>query len=846
MEAHIDGCPACGALVAEVARLYAQSAAGSTTSSSARCSGALAAPPPGAAARLGRYRIVGRLGAGGMGTVFSAYDPELDRTVALKVLLQDPQAGLAELRERLSREARAMARLTHPNVVSVFDVGVDEPSGQLFVAMELVVGTTLAGWLRAERPSERAILDAFIAAGSGLLAAHRAGIVHRDFKPDNVLRGADGRIKVSDFGLSRPHAAPDHASSASDARVPLAAGQAALTRQGAILGTPAYMAPEQFRGEPADAKTDQFSFAVALYEALYGRRPFPGNDFAELRRSVLAGYTPANEPGPRWRKAFFARALSASREARYPDMSAVLAELSRDRGRARRVVAITAVALAALGATSAGAYAWSRRSSPPQARPSANEEGAATPASKRSLSAQAATMPAPPAAIATEVRSLRADLEKTDKELADWKPRWDDTKRSVEKAVARARELAYEPLLAEALVRLGRVESKLERPKKAQAALEEAVTVARGARYDELLYDATISLVELVGEEQGLDKEAETWIGFAQAEAKRHPDDTSQLARLDLAIAKVRLRSGKAALAKTHIDKAISARERDGSPPRDVAAALRVRVYVSLAVADAPTALADARRESGLIEHDVIGNLGVDGAYHDLALGDALVANGKHSDAIATLKAAEQKASPTEAAIPVLLAIWDAEARAYRGLGDQALASEASDKALASFLAEAEDGKLSFHDPTGTARSSGAIDFATRIKSKVEKPDDPTALRDACAKAAATAVEGNEPEAIRLFDVALASAEANPGLLAGALGAIHYDRALLMARKGDLATASAEIKASLEALFREVGEDHIRYGTAALLESKILARLGSPEANARADKARAIIARRRG
>jgi serine/threonine protein kinase len=178
---------------------------------------------------IGRYRILGALGAGGMGSVLSAFDPELDRTVALKVLHQDPSTDADELRLRLAREARAIAKLTHPNVVTVYDVGRDERTGQLFVAMELVEGTTLREWLKRVPRTEGEVLRALVSAGQGLNAAHRAGLVHRDFKPENVLCGNDGRVLVTDFGLARPPRGPFPT-------VPTAGGQPCCRREETSCG----------------------------------------------------------------------------------------------------------------------------------------------------------------------------------------------------------------------------------------------------------------------------------------------------------------------------------------------------------------------------------------------------------------------------------------------------------------------------------------------------------------------------------------------------------------------------------------------------------------------------------
>jgi serine/threonine protein kinase len=264
-----------------------------------------------------------------MGVVYAAHDPELDRPIAIKLLrLRGPAP--AEGHERLQREAKVMARLSHPAVVPVFDVGSHQD--RLFVAMELVDGQTLSSWLKQTRPDWRDALAALVRAGRGLAAAHAAGIVHRDFKPDNVLVGADGRIRVTDFGLARlGDGAPVAEPSAGDAASPAEGG--GLTRGDAVMGTPGYMAPEQHLGRPADARADQFSFCVALYEAVYGERPFRWEPADDVRSLVaLAGEVTAGrvQPPPRgsrvpaWLRRVLVRGLAVDPAARWPTMDALL------------------------------------------------------------------------------------------------------------------------------------------------------------------------------------------------------------------------------------------------------------------------------------------------------------------------------------------------------------------------------------------------------------------------------------------------------------------------------------------------------------------------------------------
>lgn len=317
--------------------------------------------------RLGRYEVLEKLGQGSMGVVYAAYDPELDRRVALKLLRAHAGVSPEDGRHvRLQREAQALARLIHPNVVAVHDVGTFED--RVFVAMEYVDGGTLREWIAQgdQEPRPWAQLrETFVAAGRGLAAVHAAGIVHRDFKPDNVLIGRDGRVRVTDFGLAQlaqeqPEPQPETDSEppvTRDRRVSgdVTASRASLTETGVMVGTPAYMAPEQFRGAASSAASDQFSYCTALYEALYAERPFPAKDLTQLVAKVMRG-----EPSPPPRRAVPAgvrravlKGLSRDPSQRFADMDALLAELSNDRARTRRRVAV-----ACLGASLGAGALW--------------------------------------------------------------------------------------------------------------------------------------------------------------------------------------------------------------------------------------------------------------------------------------------------------------------------------------------------------------------------------------------------------------------------------------------------------------------------------------------------------
>jgi serine/threonine protein kinase len=291
----------------------------------------------GEGAKVGRYDVLERVGAGGMGVVYRAYDPELHREVALKLLKASRGSGQAEAkrRKRLLREARAMAQLSHPNVIPVYDVG--EYGDGLYVAMEFVLGLNARQWLKAEKPPWRRTLGVFRAAGRGLAAAHDAGLVHRDFKPANVLVGDDGRVRVLDFGLARavidepePEVTPAFVLQGEPEPELEAHWSETLTADGTILGTPIYMAPEQYAGKPADARTDQYSYCIALYEALYGVLPFAEGSVKEQARAKYRGEIrepPASSPVPGRLYFVLRRGLSPRPEDRFPTMPDLLREL---------------------------------------------------------------------------------------------------------------------------------------------------------------------------------------------------------------------------------------------------------------------------------------------------------------------------------------------------------------------------------------------------------------------------------------------------------------------------------------------------------------------------------------
>jgi tetratricopeptide (TPR) repeat protein len=334
---------------------------------------------------VGRYLVLERLGAGGMGEVYAAFDPQLNRRVAIKLLLPGGE-GLdgGEARVRLMREAQAMARLSHPNVLPVYDIG--EHGDQVFIALELVEGHTLRQWLKEQPRGWREVVEALTLAGRGLAAAHAAGLVHRDFKPDNVLVGRDGRVLVFDFGLAceqgsgTPGApAPVDLAEILRAELPTTTESHSLsgsprtrepretpvTRHGHIMGTPGYMAPEQYRQEAVTARADQFSFCATLYYALYREHAFTGSGAAALARATLEGRLrppPRDSRVPGWVRRVVLKGLHVRPQERYVSMEALLDALHDDPRARRRRQAFVAVAGAFLVAMVAGAVGeWHQR-----------------------------------------------------------------------------------------------------------------------------------------------------------------------------------------------------------------------------------------------------------------------------------------------------------------------------------------------------------------------------------------------------------------------------------------------------------------------------------------------------
>jgi tetratricopeptide (TPR) repeat protein len=475
-EAHLAECERCRQVIA----ILAARADTNLARQSAPEPDAPSGPPR--AARLprpgdvvGRYIIGHRLGAGGMSVVYAARDPELNRDLAIKVIR--PELGAAErMEQRLIRESRAMARLVHPNVLAVYDVG--RAQDHVFIAMELARDGTLADWLAAERHTWREIAARLCLAGRGLIAAHEVGLVHRDFKPENVLCTADGGVRVADFGLvateadevvrvARPPAADSASSSPSlDLTAPL------LTRTGLLLGTPRYMAPEQHDGKKAGPAADQFAFAVTLWEALYQEYPFAGESYSELAAEVKGGRLrpqPAGSDVPPAVHQVLVRALSVDPEARWPSMAALVEVLERH------------------------------------------------------IASRSALPEPSDAKVRAEVRALRRRLASA--EASGQAGRYAEALETARAVVAESEPVGHVPLHAEALYCLGNVEEWSGDNAAAERTLTRAVVEAARARDDALAARIWCDLLRVIGLRARRTADALLMLPAAEAALARCADD---------------------------------------------------------------------------------------------------------------------------------------------------------------------------------------------------------------------------------------------------------------------------------------------------------------------------------
>ena len=501
-------------------------------------------------AQVGRYRLLAEIGSGGMGEVHRAFDPELDRAIAVKLLRPHVGSDAVASRARMVREAQAIAALSHPNVVEVYEVGAAEDV--VYIAMELVPGQTLGAWLAAEERSVAAILAKFVAAAEGIAAAHRKGLVHRDVKPDNVLVTLDGHVKVVDFGLAREWdqeattANPGERSGAGTS----SGASASITSTGAAVGTPLYMAPEQHLGVCSPA-ADQFAFCVALYEAVYRHRPFRAKTLEALAAAKLSG--PAAPPkgagAPRFIARVLRRGLAADPSRRWPSMDDVVAALRAEGRPARRRALVAGVAVGGAVAL-AGLALYDRR-------PTVSPTDASEP-----------TPEASPvdAELETELAQLRtAYREGREATLPD---RVTELSEAAERASNSA-------VAADALLLLGAVRRARDEQDASAASFRKAIEVAEAAGLDERVAAGWLGLAR----HDLLERRDAQWAArkLASARASAARGDVSVKVRADIEdmageVASVRGEFTEALAA--HL-KAVEIRESAGEPkPENVAFSL--------------------------------------------------------------------------------------------------------------------------------------------------------------------------------------------------------------------------------------------------------------------------------
>ena len=514
---------------------------------------------PAMGGHLGHYLVLDRLGSGAMGTVVEAYDQTLDRSVAIKLLRE----RRGERRERrLLREAQALARLSHPNVVQVYEVG--EANGRLFIAMELVVGQTLEQW-QTEPRAWRETLSAYVQAGEGLAAAHAEGLIHRDFKPSNCIIDERGRVKVLDFGLARESGEESETtvSVIQQARLSSLASlegsqrnralSEALTRTGALMGTPAYMAPEQLMGRGAGAKSDQFNFCVALYEALYGTRPFPQGSIGELINEVLTGKpTPPSRraPGPRGLWPVLRRGLSRRPTARWPSMTALLQQLQRvSRRRAHRRWLV----VAGLAAATAGGALWGQASHAPC-------RGA--PARMAEVWDASRSQAVGDALLATKLSYADATRERVLAGLDDYATRWVDRHTAACEATQIHKEQSAE-----------RLDLRMQCLEQGRTALSRAVQLLEAT--DPAMVEHAVFMVSSLPSISSCDDP--TWTVTPAAPAK--PDDPTDAAEVDalqelLATTRALVHAGRLPEADAVVDPVVDRAEAVGYDPLHVDARL--------------------------------------------------------------------------------------------------------------------------------------------------------------------------------------------------------------------------------------------------------------------------------
>ncbi|NUP08033.1 MAG: serine/threonine protein kinase [Polyangiaceae bacterium] len=897
---HLDRCASCSAVVAELARMRS-SGAREPSIAFGETAPARSSPPHSPArsghATVGRYVLLRQLGSGAMGTVFEALDPELDRRVAIKLLHPDSSGRLEMVRALLVREAQAMARLNHPNVVAVYDVGTS--GHQLFIAMELVEGVTLGHFLSQSR-SRAEILGAFVQAGRGLAAAHAAGLVHRDFKPANVLVGRDGRVRVSDFGLARNPVAAIAAN-----------GGMLQTQAGAIVGTPSYMSPEQWLGHAANARSDQFSFGVALYESLVRSPAFGGDTIDALRARVLSGQrAPMPSDLPRAIRTVLDRALTSRPEGRYETMEALLVDLERAHASRLKKALPYAVLVVGAGALASAvaiavfdtkgaattpeaaceeaktrldevwtaeqrgrlvrqnvlpkaietldvyADAWRRmrtdvclanvrhedsdelsdlRNTCLDRRLTALEKAIAaidkgdgdalvvasnlpeiSDCADRERVRSGIFLPKDPAT-RKRVEDIHTELEEASTLLDA--ARLDEAAPLIDHALAAAREVGWEPMLAEAQYRRASLLDRRGDAKNAERAFRDAFMTARSARHDEVTRWAAIKLVSTVGVDLHRPDDASEWIGYARAEVKRASSDERAKATLLEHEAGVDIEAGKIADARTKLAEAVTVRERAlGADHPDVGTA-RSNLALALAqLGELDGALAERKKALAIME----GNYGTDHpktAEYRINVGHVHHRRKEYADAITSYRAAldvldrfkgtEHQASIARESIAGVLRDQQKYAEAHPELVKAVALREAAlgpdHPSLGKLLGELAE---SFQETGSSADGLVHLDRSEAILTKAFGADTAELAETYAIRGGLLVSLGRYDEAVASYERAIRAIERSGGPKTRDLGRHWFNLGRAKKKKGDGDGALAAFERSLSLNEATFGDKH--------------------------------------
>ncbi len=618
--------------------------------------------------RFAGFQVRGILGRGAMGVVYETWDPTLERAVALK-LLRSPSRRAAE---RLLREARALARLDHPGVVRIW--AADVHRGAVYIAMELIEGQNLREWMKTQRPWPE-VLTVMIGAGRGLAAAHAAGVIHRDFKPENVLVGADGQARVLDFGIARVSSAhPDHFSLTNDgfatrdgeatcaaeplsgsfAGLPIDGGGEQLTEVGSLIGTLLYMSPEQHERLRADERSDQFAFCTTLFEAVYGRHPFPAKTVEQLAMRVCEGqisFPDDHAKVPRWLEKVIVRGLSPDREDRFPTMEALIDALERHPSRRRRRNSVLTVAAVAVVAVTLGVMI--PRSEPPDPCVDVGEEidEVLGHEARARISARFAALDQP---WAVEMG------ERVDTALGQWTGRWVEARIDVCQARHEHREATSldrqrEACLAEQLAQVDALGEVLTEAGNRTLTNAEHMLAALPDPSLCVGEDPPIGRAQVDGQEQLVQELTElVWLSLAEegdSQTRKRaerlveqvralpigPEQGSLLADALIVLAHTQIVDGDLALAEAALHEAARTAERieaDG---------IRARAIVDLGwtLANSPGRADDAvvvlDDAAALLERT--GNPRFERERQQQALGEALLASGEHQRARAVFEA---------------------------------------------------------------------------------------------------------------------------------------------------------------------------------------------------------------